>query len=160
MSINVNTAWDSILSSEILVLLLMLFICPLMKSMIYLQNIWTMKYNVQHTYIYWNTTLNSPRQISRYTRLFISKPGTKIQSVTQTPKLFGKMEVFKRHASVKTAKLVVFNLPPKMPKYKNTQPFFFLVFFSPMLFFFSVSMPIFIINLSQSSFKNMHFRRI
>ena len=45
------------------------------------------------------------------------------------------MEVFKLHPSVKTAKSVVFNLPPKTPKYKNTQPFFgfllsYAIFFS------------------------------
>ena len=57
--------------------------------------------------------------------LFISKSGTKIQSVTKTTRLFGKMEVYKLHPSVKTAKLVVSNLPPKTPKYKSTQPFFF-----------------------------------
>ena len=113
----------------------MLFICLLMKAMIYLQNIWPMKYNVQHTYIYWNITVNSPRQFSRYTRLFISKSGTKIQSVTQTTKLFGKMEVYKLHPSVKTAKFVVFNLPPKTPKYKNTQPCF--LFSSLLCYFFS-----------------------
>ena len=51
--------------------------------------------------------------------------GSKIQSVTQTSKLFGMMEVYKLRPSVKTAKLVVFNLPPKTPKYKNIQPLFF-----------------------------------
>ena len=131
-----------------------------MKSMIYLQNIWPMKYNVQHTYIYWNITVNSPREISRYTRLFISKSGAKIQPVTQTSKLFVKIEVYKLHPHfVKTAKLVVFNLLPKTPKYKNTLFFFFFGF--PLSYaIFLVSMPIFIINLSQNSFKNMHFCRI
>ena len=137
----------------------MLFICPLLKSMIYLQNIWPMKYNVQHTYIYWNITVNSPRQISRYTRLFIFKSGTKVQSVTQTTKLFRKMEVYKLHPSIKTAKLVVFNLPPKTPKYKNTQPFFWGDSSLLCFFFFSFHAHL-IINLSQNSFKNMHFRRI
>ena len=35
------------------------------------------------------------------------------------------MEVYKLHPSVKATKLVVFNLPPKTPKYKKTQPFIF-----------------------------------
>ena len=128
-------------------------VCPLMKSMIYLQNIWPMKYNMQHTYIYWNITVNSPRQISRCTRLFISK---------LLPKPLSCLERWKSINYIHLLKQLSWLSLTSLPRHLRirTLNLFFLVFFSPMLFFFSVSMPIFIINLSQNSFKNMHFRRI